>query len=488
MQQLSGHDASFVYFDLPHAPMHGCFLGLYDGSEVPGGVGYEAVLEHIERRLHLARCFRQKLVRVPFDWDHPYWLEDRNFDLEYHVREIALPSPGDWSQLCRQVARIHARPMDLTKPLWEMYLIEGLDRVPDLPAGSFALLIKFHHAAIDGASGVQIIEAIHDLEPDAEPDPPRADWEPETDPTPFELVMRAQTNAFLRPLEFSRLMARTLPALGRASQGFLTREFQAPGPVPETRFNGPISPHRVFDACRFALAEARAIKSYVEGATVNDVLISVCGGALRHYLESKGELPAESLVAMLPISVRGEGESEAGNRVSAMIVPIGTDVKDAGERLVAVREATRQSKELTHAVGARLLADHAQYTPGALIGLGMRLAASFQTAPNARLPYNVVITNVPGPQTQLHAVGARLITNFGVGIPHDGMGLMHGIGSYCGELTVGATACRQMMPDADFYAACLQRAYDDLKRATIGETATVATPSAPPPRPQEPTP
>jgi len=475
MQQLSGHDASFVYFDLPHAPMHGCFLGLYDGSDLPGGVGYEEILEYIERRLHLARCFRQKLVRVPFDWDHPYWVDDRNFDLEYHVREIALPGPGGWSQLCRQIARIHARPMDLTKPLWEMYLIEGLDDVPGIPAGSFALLIKFHHAAIDGASGVEIIQAIHDLEPDAAPEPPTVEWKPEDDPTPFELVMRAQTNAFLRPLEFSRLMAQTLPALGRAGRGFLAREYRAPGTVPETRFNGPVSSHRVFDACRFPLEEAREIKTHVDGATVNDVLIAVCGGALRQYLEAKGELPEESLIAMLPISVRGEGESEAGNRVSAMIVPIGTDVKDAGERLVAAREATRQSKELTNAVGARLLADHARHTPGALIGFGMRLASSFPSNTSAQqLPYNVVITNVPGPRVRLYAAGARLITNFGVGIPHDGMGLMHGIGSYCGELTVGATACREMMPDVDFYAACLRRSYEDLKRATLGESRSGA--------------
>lgn len=475
MQQLSGHDASFVYYDLPNAPMHGGFLGLYDGSSLGGGVGFEAILEYIGRRLHLARCFRQKLVRVPFDWDHPYWVEDRNFDLEYHVREIALPAPGDWSQLCRQVARIHARLMDLTKPLWEMYLIEGLDRVAGVPAGSFALLIKFHHAAIDGASGVEIIQAIHDLEPDAEPEPPAREWESEADPTPFELVMRAQTNAFLRPLEFSRLMARTLPALGRASQGFLAREFQATGPVPETRFNASVSPHRVFDGCRFPLEEAREIKTHVDGATVNDVLIAVCGGALRHYLEAKGELPEDSLVAMLPISVREAGEVEAGNRVSAMIVPVGTDVKDAGERLSRVREATRDSKALSQAIGARLLADHVQYTPGALIGLGMRLAASFQPNFIARLPYNVVITNVPGPRVQLHAVGARLITSFGVGIPHDGMGLMHGIGSYCGELTVGVTACREMMPDVDFYAACVRRSYDELKRATLGEARRSGT-------------
>ncbi len=470
MEQLSGHDASFVYFDLPHAPMHGCFLGLYDPSTAPGGdVSFEAILGHIERRLHLARCFRQRLLRVPFDWDHPYWLQDENFDLEYHVRHIALPKPGDWAQLCRQCERIQARPLDLSKPLWELYLIEGLDRVEGIPAGSFALLIKFHHAAIDGASGVEIIQAIHDLEPDAEVEPPKEEWEPEPEPTPAELIWRAQTNAWMRPFEYARLMAKTLPAMSQVGERVMRRELSTPGNPPPTRFNGRITGHRSFGGMRLALEEVREIKKNVDGATVNDALIAVCGGALREYLESKGELPKESLLAMLPISVRDEGDDAGGgNHVSAMVVPVHSEIEDALERLEAVRESTHASKEFTNAIGARLLADHNHFMPGALIGQGMRLAATSGLEVTGGPNYNVVITNVPGPRVQLHAAGARLITNYGVGIPHDGMGLMHGIGSYCGELTIGVTACREMMPDPHFYADCLTRSYRALKHATLG--------------------
>ncbi len=470
MRQLSGHDASFVYFDLPHAPMHGCFLGLYDPATAPGGaVGFDSVVEHIERRLHLAGCFRQRLLRVPFDWDHPYWLEDEHFDLEYHMRHIALPGPGDWEQLCRQCERIQARPLDLTKPLWELYLIEGLDRVEGIPAGSFALLLKFHHAAIDGASGVEMIQAIHDLEPDSEVEPPEREWEPEPEPSPAELVLRAQTNAWIRPFEYAQLVAKTLPAMGRVGRGVMRRELEAPGAPPQTRFNGRITGHRSFGGIRLALEEIREIKTRVEGATVNDALIAVCGGALRDYLGAKGELPDQSLLAMLPISVRDEGDDEAGgNRVSAMVVPVHSDIEDAGERLVAVRESTHKSKEFTNAIGARLLADHNHFLPGALIGQAMRLTASSALELPGGPNYNVVITNVPGPRVQLHVAGARLITNFGLGIPHDGMGLMHTIGSYCGELTIGATACREMMPDPGFYAKCLRRSYKALKRATVG--------------------
>ena len=474
MRQLSGHDASFVYFDLPHAPMHGCFLGLYDPSTSSRGeVDFEAIYEHIERRLHLASCFRQRLIRVPFDWDHPYWLEDENFDLEYHVRHIALPRPGDWAQLCRQCERIAARPLDLSKPLWELYLIEGLDRIEDIPAGSFALLIKFHHAAIDGASGVEIIQAIHDLEPEGSVEPPESEWKPESEPTTAELIWRAQTNAWMRPIEYAQLMAKTLPAMGNLNRQLMRQEVSAPSNPPATRFNGRITGHRSFSGIRLALDDVRAIKKNVDGATVNDVLIAVCGGALREYLQAKDELPEESLLAMCPISVREEGDAEGGgNHVSAMIVPVHSEIADARERLEAVRESTHASKEFTNAIGARLLSDHNHFMPGALIGQAMRLAASSSVEVPGGPNYNVVITNVPGPRVQLHAAGARLITNYGIGIPHDGMGLMHGIGSYCGELTIGVAACREMLPDPHFYADCLTRSYRALKQATLGRSET----------------
>jgi WS/DGAT/MGAT family acyltransferase len=331
------------------------------------------------------------------------------------------------------------------------------------------LLIKFHHAAIDGASGVEIIQAIHDLEPDGEVAPPQEEWKPERPPTTAELIWRAQTNAWMRPFEYARLLAKTVPAVSQVGGRMVRRELSAPGTPPATRFNGRITAHRSFSGVRLALEEVREIKKSVDGATVNDALIAVCGGALREYLQSKGELPKDSLLAMLPISVRDEGDDAGGgNHVSGMIVPVHSEIEDARERLEAVRESTHNSKEFTNAIGARLLADHNQFVPGALIGQAMRFAASTTVEIPGNPNYNVVITNVPGPRVLLHAAGARLITNYSVGIPHDGMGLMHGIGSYCGELTIGVTACREMMPDPHFYAECLSRSYRALKRATIG--------------------
>ena len=188
MQQLSGLDASFLSLTTHSAPMPVAGLAIYDQSSAPGGlVTFKGILANVERRLHLARCFRQKLADVPLGLDHPYWIEDANFDLEYHVRHIALPKPGDWRQLCIQAARIHARPLDLGRPLWEMYVIEGLDNVERLPEGSFAVLTKLHHAAIDGVSGVELTAAIHDTEPGAVPPPPKESWKPDPEQTPAHL-------------------------------------------------------------------------------------------------------------------------------------------------------------------------------------------------------------------------------------------------------------------------------------------------------------
>ncbi len=185
MQQLSGLDASFVYSESAHAPTHVTSILIYDQSTAPKGeVTFKGILEHIEQRLHLAHAFRRRLVRVPFDLDHPYWIEDGEFDLEYHVRHIALPKPGDWRQFCIQTARLHARPLDLARPLWEMYVIEGLDGVEGVPKGSFGVVLKVHHAAIDGMAGVELITAIQDQTPDAGPPPPPAEpWAPERVPT-----------------------------------------------------------------------------------------------------------------------------------------------------------------------------------------------------------------------------------------------------------------------------------------------------------------
>jgi len=462
MQQLSGLDASFLYFETPHAPMHIGMLAIYDPSTAPGQfVRYRDILRTLENRLHLARTFRQRVARVPMDLDHPYWINDPDFDLEYHVRHIALPKPGDWRQLCIQTARLYARPLDITKPLWEMYVIEGLDNVEGLPPGSFALVTKIHHAAIDGVSGAEITGVIHDLEPEGSVPPPAVDWEPDREPWAPELIGRAWMNNLQRPFHFARVMADTVPALTRLTEGFHARRFQPPAPVPRTRFNATVSPHRVVDGRSFPLRALRQIKRAVPGATVNDAVLTLVGGALRHYLDAKGELPRSSLIAMAPVSVRSEDQSQTqGNQVSAMSVALGTEEADP------VHAGANASKALTQAIGARLMTDYGQFVPSALAGLAARLYTRAGLANQMQPMFNTVVTNIPGPQHALYMGGARMTTLYGLGPVGDGMGLIHPVFSYCGEITVSFTACREMIPDPAFYSECIDRAFAELCHAT----------------------
>jgi WS/DGAT/MGAT family acyltransferase len=478
MQQLSGLDASFLYFETPNARTHIGGFAIYDPEAMPEGrMTYERLLATIESRLHLARCYRQKLVRVPLDLDHPYWVEDPEFDLEYHLRHIALPKPGNWRQLWRQASRLHSQPLDLSRPLWEMYLIDGLDEIPDLPRGSFALFTKIHHAAIDGVSGAELIAAIHDDRPDATPAPPAKRWVPERDPGAPWMLAHAAWSSARSPFHLARLIGRTIPGIQRYRDEQRRSTIEEAAPCPRTRFNGAVTPHRTGGGVWIDLGEVREIRKTVTGATVNDVIVTICGGALRKYLEAHGELPAESLIAMAPISVRSEDErGTAGNRVSTMLLPVRSDVADPAERLNAVHEATSHSKKLTGAIGARLLSDYTQFVPGTLAGLAARASWRLGLANRVRPFLNTVITNVPGPSIPLYMGGARLVANYGQGPVMDGMGLIHPIFSYAGKVTISFTSCRELLPDPELYEDCLRGAFEELRAATIGAPAE---PSAP---------
>jgi WS/DGAT/MGAT family acyltransferase len=473
MRQLSGLDAMFLYNETPNAPQHVAFILIYDPSTAPDGkVTHKGVLDTIQQRLPRTHSFRQRLVRVPLDLDHPYWVEGGEFDLEYHVRHIALPQPGDWRQLSILLARLQSRPLDLTRPLWELYIIEGLDDVEGVPKGGFAMLLKVHHAAIDGVGGVEAISALHDASPEASVAPDttvNGDWKPERDPSPMQLLARANINNMMRPMHMARVIIRTQPGLRRLQRQVRRRELQLPSTAaPRTRFNGTISAHRVFVGCPLPLADFRRIKDTVAGSTINDVLVSVIGGAMRQYLAAKGELPSEPLVAMAPISVRAPEESgAAGNQVSAMTVSLCTHIADPLERLSAVRESTRQSKALVNAVGARELSGFSQFVPGALMGQSNRMAARLELANRTNPVVNTVVSNVPGPQEPLYFAGARVVSMMGMGNIVNGMGLIQGATSYCGEIAICATACREMLPDPS--------SYTDMLRASFKETLSAVS-------------
>jgi WS/DGAT/MGAT family acyltransferase len=486
MEQLSGADASFIWMEQPNTPMHIGGIAIYDPSTAPGGkVRFKDILESFRARLHLAKSFRRKLVRLPGDIDNPYWIDDADFDLEYHVRHIALPKPGDWRQLCILAARLHARPLDMSKPLWEVYVIEGLDNVQGLPPGCFATFSKTHHAAIDGASGADTMAVIHSLTPDEPPPPPpENEWKGEPTPPIGELLWRTQLNTLAHPWRLARALAEAAPGWARLGDLIEKKEvtLQNTGPAPRTRFQNSVSAHRVVDGISVPLGDFKAIRASTPGSTVNDVMLTIVGGGLRRYLQSKGELPDEPLTAMAPISVRTERERGIqGNQVAAMVVSLGTDIADPLARLGVVHASAVNSKALTHAVGARTLAEYSNLMPSALAGLGARLSAELRLGDQNTPAVNTVVTNVPGPKVPLFFGGARLVKHIGTGPLYDGIALMHPVFSYAEEICLAFTADRELMPDPAFYAECLREAFDTLKAAAGPiDPVTSALPAEPP--------
>ena len=465
MRQLRGEDARFVYVESGHSNSNITLVYIYDPSTAPGGrVRFKGLLKYIESRLHLSPIFRQKLLRVPLDLDHPYWIEDERFDLEYHVRHVALPRPGDWRQFCIQVSRIHARPLDLSRPLWELYLVEGLDAFLDLPPDSFAILTKIHHAAIDVKNGAEITTLLHDTTPlPPHPEPPEP-WFPESPPGSLSLLARAALRNAVQPFMVAAPLARAVRRVAPAILGTLSEIWLHQERLPVTRFNAEVSPHRIFETRRFTLDEFRRIRALVSDATINDAVLAVCGGALRRYLLTHDELPGPSLVAMAPLSIRNAdtipGRRESG--FSLLRVPLGTDIEDAVERLRSIRQHTANAQDIDQAVGAKELTDITKHAPAATLAVSARLMAGSALGFGQRAPLaNCTVTNVPGPAIPLYLNGARM-TYFSAIMPiSDGMGLVFAITSYDGRIIISPTSCREQIPDPEFFALCIRESFQE---------------------------
>ena len=476
MRQLQGMDSSFVAMETPHSPMHIGSVLIYNPETAPGGfVRFKDILSFIEARMQLSTTMRQRLVRVPFDLDYPYWVEDENFDLEYHVRHVALPKPGDWRQLCIQAARIHARPLDLSRPPWEFTVVEGLDAVEGYPPGCYALVTKVHHAAIDGMSGIDLLEATHTLAPNTPPPNEPDAWKPEKVPSPVELLGKSYINSIVNPFKQVQVAAQSIPGVAGAIKGLIAREFKITSDIvpPRTRFNRSISPHRVIEGRKFDLKEFKSIRKLLPEAKVNDVAIAVIGGALHKYLTAKDDLPKSTMTAMAPISVRSQDEKgDMGNQVSAMVAPLGTHIADPAERLGYVYGQTSNSKAMTNAIGARTMTEVSKVNPLLYMALGAQLFNRVSLAHRA-MPFNTVVTNVPGPPVHIYSSSARLESMaLSLICLTDGLGLAHVVQSYVYEAYISFTACRDIMPDPEFYSECLQESFDELLAAAKAAEAT----------------
>ena len=459
MRQLSEHDAAYIYSDSAHANSNVTLLHIYDQTTAPGGkLRFKQILAHVESRLGRLPVFRQKLLRVPLDLDYPYWVEDESFDIEYHVRHIALPKPGDWRQFCIQAARIHARPLDQQRPLWEMYVIEGLDSFLDLPVGSFAVLLKIHHSAIDVSKRNEITALLHDVSPDSPPPAPPQPWFPEDAPGNFGLLWRAGFHAATLPLRLAQPLAKSWTTLKAATSTFLGEFLGRPQEFPLTRFNSEVSPHRVFETRRFPLAEFKTLRGLAPGSTVNDVVLAVCAGGLRRYLDLQGELPDESLVAAVPIALRGEDDAV----FSWVRMELGTDIADPVARLVAIRDLAASSEVMAEAVTARELAELAQQAPSAAIAATSTMLRSTSALLGQWTPLaNCAIANVPGPRVPLYLQGARLTYLSAIMPVADGMGLVFSVTSYHETMIVSFTACTEQLPDPERLAQCLRDSFQE---------------------------
>jgi diacylglycerol O-acyltransferase len=472
LQQLSGLDAMFLSQEATDTPMHIGLLMLYaPASSGQTPVRFKQILDTFRGRAGLAPIFHRVLRPVPLGIDYPFWQDAQHLDVEFHLRHIALPQPGDWRQLCIQLARLHARMLDRSRPLWEAYVIEGLNRVEGLPKGSFAVFFKMHHAMVDGAAAMEAIRCLHDPAPRPGTRGKVPAFQARPGAGSLELLRRAYFNRLRSPARWARAVRDLAPIPGRLREGFRTHRLQAMKPRHSTRFNGPISPHRAVEARFFELAQVKAIKASVPGVTVNDVMVTVVAGALRKYLQQHDETPDFSPMAMIPVSYRDDSERQSGgNLVTAMSMAIHSEVADPLERLRLVHEDALSAKGYTAAIGPRTSLDLAQVIPPQLASLAvLRTGTRLLFSTGTPAPVNTVITNVAGPAEPLYLCGARLTGCAGFGPIMDSMGLFHAVMSCGDSISIAINACRDMLPDPGFYARCVQESYDELRAATIGE-------------------
>ncbi len=495
MRQLSGADSMFLQFERGNNFMHVASLAIYDPSTAPGGgVRFKDVLRHFATRIAQFPQFRRRLVSLPLSLDRPYWIESDSIDVEFHVRHIAVPHPGDWRQLCIQVARLHSRPLDRSKPLWEAYVIEGLHNVPGVPPGSFALYTKMHHAIVDGESGTEIMRALHSLTPDqidfdAEEQSASGIYHADREPTLVELYSRALAHNVQRLPNFARFSlgtARKVASLGAEAltrfnnlgQGGFVANVRSllsgdlssllPRMPPQTRFSGDVSAHRVFEAVSLPLADFRAIRKQVPKATINDLFLCIVGGALHTYLSAKKELPDSTMVAMVPMTLRGQEKGgDVGNQVGFTLMPVHSEIEDPLERLRTICDAAATSKRVTDAIGKELARDLLETLPSIVASPLLR---------NVQVPrIGLIVSNVRGPDVPLYMAGARLVNYAPISIALDGMGLNVTAFSYAGNMWLCAVSCREMLPDPSFFADCMRTAFEQMKEAAAREAAfTVA--------------
>jgi diacylglycerol O-acyltransferase len=474
MEQLSGLDASFLYLETPTLHMHVAMTMVFDPSTVPGGYSFERTKEGIAARIPCAPVFRRRLIEVPFRLGHPVWVDDPDFDIDYHVRRAAVPQPGGLRELADLAGDIAGHQLDRSKPLWEMWIVEGLAE------GRIGFIAKMHHSTVDGVSGAELLSVLFDLEPDpasvtAPPDLPLDNRVP----SGLELMGPAVVARALRPLEMTRDVVRTGQRVLNVRQ--VRHESTDPAgrgkaalplSAPRTSFNCALTRRRSVTLTAIGLDDVKRLKN-ATGTTVNDVVLAVCTGALRSFLIEGDELPDKPLVAVVPVSVRPDVTSPRGsNQVSSMFVQLPVELHRPLDRLNAIHEGTRGAKEEHNALGADMLQNWAEHATPNVFANAARLYSRMRLADRHRPIANLVISNVPGPDFPLYLGGAELVAGFPLGPVMDGMGVNITIMSYRGILYWGIMACPESIPRAWNLTAAIPLALDELL-ADAGEGPAV---------------
>lgn len=469
-RQLGAQDAQFVYSQTPSNLTHVMAVSVFAPPRASKTYDpYARVLKLVGERLHVSPVFRRKLHRAPMDIDHPYWVEDEHFDLEAHITHSKLPRPATWEAFTTEISRHFSRPMDLHRPLWDIHVLEGIDQVDDMAPGSFAVIQRVHHSATDGMGMTRLLASLSDSDAKGTPLMPlEAASEDELGQRPATgaLLRRSLRNIVSAPLRMGRSLAGFAPeimASARNSRSGVPHD-EPDQKIPETRFNGGVSPHKLFDGLVFPLEDFKTIKSAVAGATVNDAVLAVTGGALRAYLKMHNELPEAPLVAWCPVNVSTDPEQGApgANNLSGMSVAIGTGIADPMERLTSIRAATASAKAAESGVGARMITELTQHIPSAGMAGLARLMSNESFAPRF---CNLFVSNVPGSPVPQYMAGAKCSHQFGLAPLGNGMGLFIAVGSYNGKLVFNIISDRKILPDMEFFRQCLQASHLELLEA-----------------------
>ncbi|MEV6772352.1 wax ester/triacylglycerol synthase family O-acyltransferase [Nocardia sp. NPDC051030] len=461
MERLTGLDASFLYLETDTQLLHVCALLIVDPAADGVEFDFDSFKAELGRRLHLIPAMTRRLHNVPFNLDHPVWVRDSAFDLDNHVRRVQLPEPGGRRELAEITAEIAGQPLDRQRPLWEMWVVEGL------PHGKVAVISKYHHAIVDGITGTNMMMHLCDLEPGVTYSPPTEIAAPEPEPNDLLLAAEAALK-FPGKLGIFGMVPQTVGILGGLVQrrrGNGSRGMPLPFTAPRTPFNRAITPHRSVSFVQSELADIKEIKAAF-GVKVNDVVLAIVGGALRSYLELHEDLPESSLIASVPVSTHDTSRHEEGtNKVSTIFARLYTDIEDPVARVQAIAEDNRGAKEEHNLIGADFLQDWAKYAPPNTFQLAARAYSSLKLAEHHPVVHNLVISNVPGPNFPMYFLGVRVASMYPFGPVFHGAGLTVTVISNNGHLDFGFIACEELVPDVEEIADAVPEVITELLKA-----------------------